>query len=49
MWHAVMCSTADLFVTCDLRFKDHLARILMPDGFRVFASVRDLLARLQLS
>jgi hypothetical protein len=46
MWHAVLGSAADRFVTCDQRFAGHLARIPGVDGFRVFASMRDLLTEL---
>jgi hypothetical protein len=42
LWHAVMASVADVFVTFDQRFATHLARVPV-EGFRVVTSLRALL------
>jgi len=42
-WHAILASTADVFVTFDRRLADHVERI--PDvPVRVARSIKDLLA-----
>ena len=42
-WHAILASTADVFLTGDGRLAEHLTRV-PTDGFRVFRSVPELLA-----
>jgi hypothetical protein len=46
IWHAILASTADIFVTFDGRLADHIERIPGLDTFRVVRSVRELLAML---
>jgi hypothetical protein len=43
IWHAVLASTADILVTFDKRFADHVARIPGLGGFRVARSLAELL------
>ncbi len=43
VWHAILASTADVFVTFDGRLADHVERIPGLAGFRVVRSVKDLL------
>jgi hypothetical protein len=43
MWHAVLGSTADVFLTLDERLAGHLERIPRVTGFRVVRSLRELL------
>jgi hypothetical protein len=43
LWHAVLASTADAFVTLDKRLADHLERVPALAGFRVARSVGALL------
>src|SRR5262245_42860875 len=42
-YHAILASTAEVFLTCDRRFAGHLSAV-PTDGFRVVRSVPDLLA-----
>lgn len=44
LWHAVLASVADVFVTLDERLADHLARAFPVDSFRVVRSIPELLA-----
>ncbi len=43
LWHAILASVADVFVTGDKGLAGHLARIPTADGFRVVTSLRELL------
>jgi hypothetical protein len=43
LWHAVLASVADSFVTYDTRFAELLGRVPI-DNFRVFSSIPELLA-----
>ena len=43
LWHAILGSTAEIFVTFDHRLADHLERIPNLTGFRVVRSVGELL------
>jgi hypothetical protein len=43
IWHAILASTADVFVTRDARLYEHIARIPSVDGFRVVTSLGELL------
>jgi hypothetical protein len=46
VWHAILASTAEVFLTLDSRLADHVERV--PDvGVRVTTSVRDLLVMLE--
>jgi hypothetical protein len=40
LWHAILASVADVFVTYDKRFSELLKRV--PIGFHVFSSVPEL-------
>jgi hypothetical protein len=44
IWHAILASTADVFVTKDQQLYDHVARVPGVDGFRVVKSIREALA-----
>jgi hypothetical protein len=44
LWHAVLGSTADVFVTFDRRLAGHVEAVPGVPGFRVVRSVKDLLA-----
>lgn len=44
IWHAILASTADVFITSDQRLFGHLDRIPDVDGFRVVKSLREALA-----
>lgn len=44
LWHAILAATADVCVTNDKRFYDHLARVPDVDGFRVVRSLGEALA-----
>jgi hypothetical protein len=44
IWHAILASTADVFITSDQRFFDHLARVPDVNGFRVVKSLGKALA-----
>jgi len=43
LWHVILASVADVFVTGDRRLAGHLTRIPAADGFRVVSSLRELL------
>ena len=43
LWHAILASTANLFVTFDTRLADHVERIPDLSTPRVIRSVRELL------
>ncbi len=42
LWHAILASVADVFLTFDKRLAEHVARVPV-DGFRVITSLRELL------
>ena len=42
VWHAILASTADVFVTCDRRLAKSLARVPI-ERFRIARSLRELL------
>jgi len=42
LWHALLASTADVFVTCDERLAKSLKRVPI-DGFRVVTSLKEVL------
>ncbi len=42
LWHTILGSVADVFVTFDKRLADHLVRVPV-EGFRVARSLRELL------
>jgi hypothetical protein len=44
IWHAILASTADVFVTFDERLADHVERVPGLDNFRVVRSIPALLA-----
>jgi hypothetical protein len=44
VWHAILASTADVFVTLDGRLADHVERIPDVENLRVLRSVKALLA-----
>jgi hypothetical protein len=44
VWHAIMASTADVFLTFDDRLADHVERIPGLDRFCVLRSLEELLA-----
>lgn len=45
LWHAIMASTADAFVTYDRNFAK-LLRLVPLDGFSVYSSISTLLAKI---
>ena len=46
LWHAVLASVGDIFLTRDKRFADHLDQIPDVNGFRVLRTVPELLMSL---
>jgi hypothetical protein len=49
IWHAILASTADLFVTFDQRLAEHVERIPGLEGFRVVRSLAALLSPLEVA